>query len=88
MGEETLLPFVDIALIFIALELVVLVGLRVKGRGMALTDVSGHLAAGAFLLLALRAVLMDAGAWAFGFLLLSWPTHLLDLRRRWRSRRA
>lgn len=75
---------IDIALVCIALEGALLVGLRRRtGRGLKPLDVLGHLLAGALLLLAMRCALTGADyRWTALFLSASFPAHLFDLARR------
>ena len=62
---------------------------RSTGRGLAVLDIIGNLAAGIFLMLALRAALVGDGWPAIAlFLSLALIAHLWDLIRRWRSARA
>jgi hypothetical protein len=78
---------VDLILALMAAEAVVLaVHYRRTGRGVPLPDLAVNLAAGAGLLLALRAALTGAGwAWTAGWLTLALAAHLADLARRWRG---
>jgi hypothetical protein len=78
---------VDLILALMAAEAVVLaVHYRRTGRGVALPDLAVNLAAGAGLLLALRAALTGAGwTWTAGWLALALAAHLADLARRWRG---
>ena len=75
---------VDIALALMVLEAVGLwVYRRTQGRPFPLADVAWNLAAGACLLLALRAALTGAGwAWVALFLTAALVAHIGDLRRR------
>lgn len=78
---------VDIALVVMALEAIALVvARRVRGAGMSLVDIVGHLIAGAMLLLAVR-VSVTGGSylWVLFFLSASFPAHVYDLVRRARS---
>ena len=78
---------VDLILALMAAEAVVLaVHYRRTGRGVPLPDLAVNLAAGAGLLLALRAALTGAvWAWTAGWLTLALAAHLADLARRWRG---
>lgn len=75
----------DLVLVFMAIEVVVLVALRVLARrGVPLGDIIWITASGACLVLALRAALTGAGWWWIGLALSgSLASHLMDLRRRW-----
>lgn len=79
---------VDLILALVLLEWLVLAGLhRVTGRGLAPADLAGFLLSGVFLLLALRAALVDAWwGWVNLCLAGSLLTHLVDLARRWKAR--
>lgn len=56
---------------------------RARGRPVAIADLAWHAAAGAGLLLALRAALTGAGwMWVTAFLSLALAAHIGDLRRR------
>jgi len=58
---------------------------RKTGRGLSLADIVGNLAAGVFLMLAIRAALTgEAWPTIAVFLLLALVAHLVDLWRRWR----
>lgn len=78
---------VDIVLALTALEAVALMAYHQwTGRGIAPLDLLSTLAAGVFLMLALRAALTGAGwVWIAGCLVAALAAHLLDLARRWRS---
>lgn len=78
----------DLILAVVGLEaLFLFVVYRRTGRGLAPLDVFGQLLAGALLLLALRCALTGADyRWTALFLAASFPAHLFDLVRRWRSR--
>jgi len=77
---------VELALLLVLLELgayLILLrrGVLARGVGLAWT-----LAAGAALLLALRAAMIDAGPLAIGaWLSAALVAHVLDLRQRWRQ---
>lgn len=77
---------VDLALLLTAIEGLLLVAYhRRTGRGVAPPDLVANLAAGACLMLALRAALAGAGpTWIVACLAGSLLAHLLDLSRRWR----
>lgn len=79
---------VDLILALVVLEALLLSMLWVRtSRGIPPVPLIVNLAAGAFLLLALRAALTDGGTMAVGgFLMLALPAHLADLALRWRSR--
>lgn len=86
------MPVIDATLIdailgLVALEAVGLAALhRLTGRGPALSGMAGNLAAGACLLLALRAVLLSQPTSAVGaWLALSLMAHLVDLAQRWQT---
>ena len=81
-------PIVDLILVLVAVEaqLQSLVWVRTS-RGPPPVPLIANLAAGAFLLLALRAALTDGGTVAVGgFLMLALPAHLADLALRWLAR--
>jgi hypothetical protein len=77
---------IDFILIVVVVEAAVLLLLwRRAGRGVAPSDLLPNLCAGAFLLLALRAVLAGAGWMTASFCLASAGlAHLTDIYRRWR----
>lgn len=77
---------VDLALLLTVVEGLLLVAYhRRTGRGVAPADLAANLAAGACLMLALRAALVGAGpTWIVACLVGSLLAHLLDLSRRWR----
>jgi hypothetical protein len=79
---------VDVALVVLAVEIFVLGWWRrATGRGPALVDLLANAAAGACLLLALRAALTGAGwAWVAAALCAALIAHLFDLVRRWPRR--
>ena len=57
-----------------------------RGNGPAIIPFLGNLAAGAFLLLAVRGALVGAGPWTLAILLLAaLLAHLADLALRWRT---
>lgn len=69
---------VDVVLAVIAIEALVLVR-----RGWTFGSIAGLLLPGALILVAVRAALVDAAWWWIALpLALSFPVHLLDLRRR------
>ena len=82
-------PIADLALLVMLLELLVLTAYhRRTGRGIAPRDLLGSLAAGFFLVLALRFSLPGAGSGAIALsvllcLTLSLAAHVYDLFRRW-----
>lgn len=77
---------VDLILVLVALECAGLWAMRrFAGIGPGLVAMLPNLAAGACLLMALRAGLTGAGAMAIGFwLATSFGAHLADLAVRWR----
>lgn len=77
---------VDLILALMAIEVVALgVIWRATGRGIAPVDLLPNVLAGAFLLLALRAVLAQWGwSMACAFLAAAGLAHITDLARRWR----
>jgi hypothetical protein len=77
--------WVDVILGLVVLEaMALLVYRRLTGRGIAPADLLPNLAAGASLLVALRAGLAGAGAgWIALWLAVALAAHLADLRRRW-----
>ncbi len=81
---------IDVILALMALEAVALYAYgRRTGRGIAAPDVLINLAAGASLMLAVRAALTDAGpGWIAVCLIASLAAHAADLKRRWRRRTA
>jgi hypothetical protein len=76
---------VDAVIALLALEALLLAWLhRRHRRGPAPADLLGNLAAGLFLLLALRAALVGAAwPWIAASLLAALAAHLYDLARRW-----
>ncbi len=79
---------VDIALALMVLEAAALWGYRrARGQPFPLADVAWNLAAGACLLLALRAALTGAGwPWIAMFLTAALVAHIGDFRRRLAAR--
>ncbi len=77
---------VDVVLLVVLLEALLLTILSLRARGsFAALEIVLALLPGVLLLLALRAALLQLSwAWVAFFLLLSFPAHLADLRRRWR----
>ncbi len=75
---------VDLALLLLAVEAGVLIVYRHRtGRGVAALDLIPGVAAGACLLLALRAALSDVSAvWIAVAMSAALPAHLYDLYRR------
>ena len=77
----------DIVIAVMAVEGLLLVLLRSRIRDVRISDVAGMLAAGLFLVLALRAALTGAGwQWIAICLTAAFVAHLLDLRRQLRGR--
>jgi len=78
---------VDLILVLMAAEAVGLILYRrATGRGIAPLDLIVNLAAGACLLLAVRAALGGAGwGWIAASLAAALAAHLADLGRRWRG---
>jgi hypothetical protein len=76
---------IDLILLLVAAEAAGLLVLRrITGRGLAPLALLANLAAGAFLLAALRCGLSGAGAaWVGLCLALALVAHLADLRARW-----
>lgn len=76
---------VDLILLLIAVEAALLYALtRWIGRGPSLAELLPNLLAGAFLLLALRAVITGAEwKWTAACLAAALVAHLADLRSRW-----
>lgn len=76
---------VDVAIALLLLEALLLLWLRAKHRrGPAPADLLGNLAAGLFLLLALRAALAGAAwTWIAASLTAALAAHVFDLWRRW-----
>ena len=81
---------IDVIIALMAVEAVVLyVHGRRTGGGIAGPDVLINLVAGASLMLAVRAALIDAGpGWIAVCLLTSLVAHAADLARRWRRSEA
>lgn len=78
---------VDLVLLIVILEAGVLVAYFLfKRRGIPLADLLPNLFAGVFLLLALRTVIVGGG-WmtACVYLAAAGLSHVIDLKRRWRS---
>jgi hypothetical protein len=76
---------VDLILALVAVQFVALwLYRRATGKGPAPADLAPNLLAGAALLLALRAALIQAGwFWVALFLAAGLAAHLVDLARRW-----
>jgi hypothetical protein len=76
---------VDAILAFMLLEAVLLLAYRARtGRGVGAADLLANLAAGATLLLALRAALVGGTwLWVAAALAAALVAHLADLSRRW-----
>jgi hypothetical protein len=81
----SLLAFVDAVIVFMVAETAALVlWHRLKGRGLPLDQLLPMMAAGGFILLALRFALAGASAWVVVACLAgSGVAHALDVRRRW-----
>jgi hypothetical protein len=77
---------VDAVIALMVLEALLLAWLHLRrGRGLAPADLLANLAAGLFLLLALRAALVGAAwPWIAASLAAALVAHLADLARRWR----
>lgn len=80
-------PAIDAILVLVLVEGVGLVVFnRVTGRGPPARKVPAMLAAGFFLMLAVRLALAGSGeAWLAACLLAALVAHLLDLAGRWRN---
>jgi len=78
---------IDVALLCIAFEVVLLLVIRQRTRrGLRPLDLVGQLLAGALLLLGVRFAVTGADyRWTAVFITASFPAHLFDLVRRWRS---
>jgi hypothetical protein len=78
----------DVIVLLVIMEWVVFAAWhRHSGKGLSGRQLFPNLAAGLFLMLALRAVLTDAGwPWAALFLALSGIAHVADLWCRWPRR--
>lgn len=73
----------DLIIGVMVIEGLVLIALRSRLRDVQVYDIVAMLAAGLFLVLALRATLTGAGwPWIAGFLIAAFAAHLFDLRRR------
>jgi len=77
---------VDLVLVLVVAEAALLVWHRRRsGRGVPVAQALAFLAAGACLMLALRAALVDASwEWVAAPMAAAGAAHLLDLRLRWR----
>ncbi|MEY6431060.1 hypothetical protein ABC977_01405 [Thioalkalicoccus limnaeus] len=77
---------IDLILFLVVVEAVAILAYRrISGRGPALADLLSNLLAGACLMLAVRAALVDAGwQWVAVWLFAGLVAHLFDLSRRWR----
>lgn len=75
----------DIVLAVMVIETLVLVAIRVlKGRGFAVRYVISNMMAGLFLVLALKAALVDAAwPWIAASLSAAFAAHVADLSLRW-----
>lgn len=79
----------DLIIAVMVIEGLVLIALRSRFPNVRVADVVGMLAAGLFLVLALRATLTGAGwPWVAAFLTAAFAAHLFDLRRRLARRTA
>ncbi len=79
----------DLIIAVMVIEGLVLIALRSRLRNVNVPDIVGMLAAGLFLVLALRATLTGAGwPWVAAFLTAAFAAHLFDLRRRLARRTA
>ena len=78
---------VDLILLIVAIEAIgLIVYWRATGRGIAPRDLLPNLIAGAFLLLALRLTLAEAGWMAIcGCLAAAGLANVIDVMRRWRG---
>jgi hypothetical protein len=78
----------DLIVAVMVIEAVALLAFHHRtGRGIAPASLLSNLAAGLFLVLALRGALVGSSPAVIGLLLLGGlAAHLLDLRQRWRSR--
>lgn len=81
---------IDLALLCIAVEVIVLLAMRGRTKqGLRPLDLVGQLLAGALLLLGVRCAVTGADyRWTAACLTASFPAHLFDLARRWRSAQA
>ena len=77
---------VDVALGITALEVIVLLVVRQRtGRGIAPRALLANVGAGLFLMLAVRAALVDAPLpWLAGLFAAAGAAHVVDLAMRWR----
>ena len=78
---------VDLILLIVVIEAAVLIAYwRITRKGIAPRDLLPNLIAGAFLLLALRLTIADAGWMAIcGCLAASGVANVIDVMRRWRG---
>jgi len=75
----------DAILALVVIEFIALVAWRMRrGRGPTPLDIAANLAAGACLLLAIRAALLGQESMLLAFLAASGVAHVADLARRWR----
>lgn len=75
----------DIVIAVMAAEAILLAAMRSRTGHIRISDIAGMLAAGVFLVLALRAALTGAGwPWIAVFLTAAFAAHVLDLRRQLR----
>lgn len=81
----TLLQFVDGVLVFLVLEILVLMALHARtGRGLTSSQLLPMMAAGGFILLALRLALADSSPMlVVACLAASGIAHALDVKGRW-----
>lgn len=83
MSRYAFLPEAILALVVV--EFIALVVWRARrGKGPSALDIAANLAAGACLLLAVRAALLGEEAMLLVFLAASGLAHVADLARRWR----
>lgn len=83
MSQYSFLPEAILALV--AVEFFALILWRMKrGKGPSPLDIAANLAAGACLLLAVRAALLGQETMLLAFLAASGLAHVADLVRRWR----
>ena len=79
--------FVDLVLAVLVVEAIVLASVLRSGRRPSFAALLPNLAAGVFLVLAVRAAAAGLGApWIGGFLALGGAAHVIDLRLRLRAR--
>ncbi len=74
---------IDVAIAFIGVELLALLGVRRLRGGLRAADVAGQLLAGALLLLAVRCAARGGDPrWTLALVSASLPAHVYDLIRR------